>query len=299
MKYFFILACAFSLQAAAKVQVVATLPDLGWAVEQIGGDLVSVKSLLKGTEDPHHVDTIPEFIRLVADSDLVVSVGMELEEGWIPKVISRSGNAKVQKGAPGYCEAGLTVTVLEKPTGPIDRSMGDVHPGGNPHYWLSPLAFAESGEAIRQSLVQVDPLHAAQYEKGLKAFQAQMRALALAGQKRLGGMKPILMEYHREFSYFFNVYGLKAVDTIEEKPGVMPSAGRLAQVSLQAKARGVQLALAGPYANKKILERFQQASNIPVKVVPTSMTPGGAYPTYESVQNAILEAVIANGKKAG
>lgn len=283
--------------AIGEVKVITTLPDLAWAVSEVGGEKVNVQSLLKGLEDPHHVDTIPEFIRLTANADLVVLVGMELEEGWMPKVISRSGNSRVQRGSPGYFEAGSAITVLEKPVGPVDRSMGDVHPGGNPHFWLSPLSLSEAAVGIEQALTRVDPAHRKDYETGRKAFQAKLKTIFEKNRARLQGKKLAVMEYHREFSYFFSAYGLKSLGSIEEKPGVTPPAGRLAEVASLARAAEVKVAIAGPYAPKKTLDRFSEVSGVPVKVVPTSLSPGTATATYEAVQTAIVDAILGGNEK--
>ena len=126
------------LHATKPITVVTTIPDLGWMVKEIGQHDVVVQSFLTGSEDPHYVDAVPKFVLWASRADMIVSAGLDLEVGWLPKVLEQSANAKVQPGGIGYCEVGNYVTVLEKPTTLTNRSMGDIHPRGNPHFYLSP-----------------------------------------------------------------------------------------------------------------------------------------------------------------
>jgi zinc/manganese transport system substrate-binding protein len=298
-----LLLLVFAFPCYAKpIPVVTTMTELAWAAEQIGGAHVAARSLLEGTENPHYVDAVPEYIRLVADAQAVILVGMDLEIGWMPKVLARSGNAQVQVGGKGYCEAGKGVDVLEKPTGDVNRSMGDVHPGGNPHFWLSPKALGQAAGPITDTLIAVDPAHSADYLKGRDAFRKKLDEIAEKNQAKLkavaSGVAAWVIEYHKEFSYFFNQYGLKSFGSIEEKPGVLPSAGRLAQVGLSAKQAGVKVVLAGEYAPKKTLERFTEISGIPVAQLPTSIQPGGKIRDYAELQALLVDTLVkhASGK---
>jgi len=290
--------------AADKVAVVTSLADLGWAAQQIGKQYVEVTPLLSGTENPHFVDAVPRFISAVANAKLVCLVGLDLEVGWMPKILTRSGNANVQPGGPGYCETGKAVTLLEKPSGNIDRSMGDVHPQGNPHYWLAPHALAEGSREIRDGLIRVDPAHAAEYRKNYDALAATLEALQKKNKERIAKALANVsgtpaMEYHREFTYFFAAYGLKSFGSIEEKPGVPPSAGRIAEISIAAKNAGVKVALAGPYAPEKTLVRFTELSGVPVKNVPTSVQPHGKITDYVELQDYLVGAVLESLTRAG
>lgn len=299
----FFAATTFSLSAVAApspdvkarkpVRVVTSLTDLAWAVKEIGGARVDVSPLLKGTENPHYVDTVPDFIRLVSEAEVVCVVGLELEIGWIPKVLARSGNAQVQPGGKGFCETGKAISVLEKPTGPVDRSMGDVHPAGNPHFWLSPLRLADATSVIAETLSNVDPEGASAYAAGALRLKKKLVALAEAGRKKIAQKKPgALMEYHREFAYLLDTYGLKSLGSVEEKPGVAPSAGRLAEAATGAKAAGVKLVLAGNYAPKQALERFKELSGATVLQTTTAIAPDGDYVKFhEALVDSIVRAL--------
>ncbi len=259
------------------IRVVTSTTDLAWMVKQVGGELVEVQPLLRGSENPHYVDTIPDFVRKVADASVVCVVGLDLEIGWMPKVLSRSGNAKVQPGGVGYCDTGKKISVLDKATGPIDRSMGDVHPEGNPHFWLSPLALADAADAAVKSLSETDPAHRAIYEENSRKLSSQMKALYESEKKQLATVLskatgPLVLEYHKEFTYLLNAYGIKSMGSLEEKPGVAPSAGRIAEVALSAKKSGVRVLLAADYSPRKTVEKFAELSGIKVLRIPTSLS---------------------------
>jgi zinc/manganese transport system substrate-binding protein len=294
-------ASSFALAKAPKLQVVTSIPDLAWAASEVGGELVEARALLRGTENPHFVDAIPEFTRLAAQADVVCIAGLDLEVGYMPPVLSRSGNAQVQPGGKGYCEAGRGVTVLDKPSGPIDRSMGDVHPGGNPHFYLGPKALAAGAKELSAALIRVDPANTATYQKGLKDFSAKMDALSAeifeqlkpvrSAQDKAGA--PILLEYHKEFAYFFAEYGLQSFGSVEAKPGVPPSAGRLAEIAAAAKAAGVRALLAADYSPSRTVVRFTELSGIQAAVVPTLVQPAGSVKTYVDLQRHIAAALVA------
>jgi zinc/manganese transport system substrate-binding protein len=282
-------------RAEGKLKVVTTLPDLAWAAREIGKDRVEAKSLLKGSENPHFADAVPDFIRLVADADVVCLAGLELEVGWLPKVLSRSGNSKVQPSGAGYCEMGKAIEPLDKPAGAVDRSMGDVHPFGNPHFWLSPKALAKSTDALVEALIRVDAPHAKEYRENQTALREKLEKAVERGKAKLAPLVskiegPALVEYHKEFAYLLEAYGLRSFGSIEEKPGVPPSAGRLAEVAQAAKAAGVRFALAAPYSPRKTTARFKELSGIPILELPTS-TAAGSSQGYVEHQEALVEQV--------
>lgn len=250
----------------AKIKVVTTLPDIAEIVQAIGGSEVEVQSLLSGNEDPHYAEARPDFILKVNRADVVCSVGLELEAGWLPKVLSKSGNAKVQEGGLGYCVLGNSIKALDVPTGTIDRSLGDVHPHGNPHFLLSLVKIAESGSEVVRALSVASPDKKAFFEKNYDTFKKQILDLHTRLAKTLKKTK--VLEYHKEFTYFFNAYGLESLGSLEDKPGMPPSAARIAQVAKLAKDNKVAVLFATPSAPHKTLERFQELSGVPVVIVP-------------------------------
>jgi zinc/manganese transport system substrate-binding protein len=276
------------------IRVVTTTTDLAWAAKKIGGARVEVESLLEGNENPHYVDALPSFIQKVASAQVVCVVGLDLEVGWMPKVLSRSGNAQVQPGGTGYCDTGKNVSVLEKPTGPVNRSMGDVHPDGNPHFTLSPIALGDAASVIAETLGNVDPLHRKEYQLALKALETELsqlrQQLRTQIQNALGKNEANWMEYHREFAYYFSAYGLKSTGSLEEKPGVPPSAGRIGEMALSAKKAGVTALFATEYNPHKALDRFTELSGIPVlrlQIFPRK----GSGSDYIAVQKKIADSI--------
>jgi len=288
--------------AEAALKVVTSTTDLAWAVKQIGGDLVEVQPLLRGMENPHYVDTLPNFVKQVSDASVVCTIGLDLEVGWMPKVLARSGNAKVQQGGLGFCETGKQVAVLDKATGPVDRSMGDVHPSGNPHFWLSPKHFLEASREILRSLSQSDPMHASEYEASFEKFSASMNAFSRKQKAKFDlafskGKPPTVLEYHKEFTYLLDSYGVQSMGSLEEKPGVAPSAGRIAEVAMSAKQKSARVLLAAEYSPKHTIEKFHEISGIPVLVIPTSMPVKNLdyYAFQSQLLDRLLQALVPGG----
>lgn len=306
MTFLFIFLPASASIGLAKepLNVVVTIPDLGWAAEKIGGEHVKVRSLLDGTEDPHFLDAVPKFISWVADADVVCFAGLDLEVGWLPKVLSKSGNAKVQQGGKGYCEVGKEIEVLERPTGPVDRSLGDLHPFGNPHFWLSPKRLAQGSGKIAIVLADLRPELAETFMKNYEALQKELDAIWKENKDRLDQLipdknKPLFVQYHAEFTYFAADYGLNLYGNIEEKPGVPPSAGRLAKAALDAKAHGVKFAMAATFDPRHLLKRFEELSSIPVLIVPAAIQLNGPLKTYPQLQKYLIDQIESVLKSPG
>jgi zinc/manganese transport system substrate-binding protein len=294
---FFIFIATAPAEASDRLKVITTLPDLAEAARVIGGEYVDVDSLLVGTEDAHFLDAVPTFIRKVASADIVCLIGLDLEVGWMPKILSKSGNAKVQPGGIGYCETGSLINALDKATGPVDRSMGDVHPAGNPHFTLDPITFAAGAKGILDALVRAKPEATPTFQAGYKRFQDQMTSLHLAIDKKLKPLQrtalPAFAEYHKDFTYFFNSYKLKSYGAIEDKPGVPPSAARLAMTAQAAKANDVRMALGALHSPEKHLRRFSELSGIPFKKLPTMVQPlNKDLDSIEKVQHYIADTIL-------
>lgn len=285
-----------STLAHGELFVLTTTTDLSWAAKKIGGDRVKVKSLLNGNEDPHYVDAVPSFVALAAKADVFCLVGLDLEVAWVGKVLKKAGNASVQKGGKGYCETGSKVEALERPKGPIDRSMGDVHASGNPHYHLSPKHFIQGASVILATLIAVDPSGKETYQKGHTAFLSDLRQIEKKVTKILAPIKEssTFLEYHKEFTYFFEHFGLKTTDPIESVPGVPPSAGQLANSAFQAKQKGAISAIASPSAPKAILKKFTEISKVPVVTAAPSIKRNGVPSNYEDLLVRIATALLSH-----
>lgn len=292
MKSFVFATCLFCASTTfAKIKVVTTLPDIAEVVQAIGGSDVEVQSLLKGSEDPHYAEARPDYILKVNRADVLCSVGLELEVGWLPKVLEKAGNAKVSSGGKGSCILGKSVKPVDVPVGVINRSLGDVHPQGNPHFALSPEKLVEGASEVVRVLSEVDPGKAAEFSKNYDAFKKKMTDLQTELSKSVKKVK--VMEYHKEFTYFFNAYGLESIGSLEEKPGMPPSAARLAQVAKLAKDNKVAVLFATPSAPHKALERFTELSGVPVVTVPSYVQTSGNSDakTIEGLQKLLVKSI--------
>src|SRR5262245_1312956 len=195
--------------ASAQLKVVATTEDLGSLASEIGGDKVSVTALAKGYQDPHFVDPKPSFILAVSRADLLIVVGRELEIGWLPPLITSSRNAKIQPGANGYLDASQNVRILEIPTGQITRAMGDVHPSGNPHYWLEPGNGRKMAQTIKDKLSQLDPANRAFFDQRYADFDKRLAAAEKRWDAIMAPYKGTkLVTYHRSWPNFMERWGL-------------------------------------------------------------------------------------------
>jgi len=288
------LIAVFSCNSWAQLNVVVSVPDFKEIFESIGKEKVKVISLLNGREDPHFIDAVPSFISKVAKADIVCAVGLHLEIGWLPKVLAKSANSKVQMGGRGYCELGESVTILEKPTQNFDRSMGDVHGGGNPHFYLSPSALNEAASKVASILSLHLPAGKEYFMSNLKDFQLRMKLLKKSIAAKLAPLQNIkLIQFHKEFSYFISEYGFNSFGAIEEKPGVPPSSARILNVSFNAKKSSVRLAIGSFHTPVNYLKKFTEISGIPYVKLPASLQlRDPKLNTIAKVQNYIASKII-------
>jgi len=266
---------AGSRPAAAAVQVVTTTADLGSLAQEIGGDRVSVTALAKGYQDPHFVDPKPSFILAVSRADLLIVIGRELEIGWLPPLISSSRNAKIQPGGKGYLDASMNVKILEIPTGQITRAMGDVHPSGNPHYWLEPDNGRRIAQAIRDKLSELSPADRAYFAQRYSDFNGR---LAEAEKRWTAAMAPYkdakIVTYHRSWPNFMERFGLDVIGYVEPKPGVPPSPTHTLELIAEMKRQGAKLIVVEPYFDLKTAQSI--ANQVGGQVLVLAPSVGGA-----------------------
>lgn len=257
--------------AAGKIKVVTSLSDLAAITSAVGGDKVEVFSIGKGNQDPHFVPPKPSFILKLKDADMVVQVGMGLEP-WLPPLIENSRNLKLFRGAPGFVDTSFGIPVLNIPYGKVDRSLGDVHGQGNPHYWLDPVNAKYISANIVAGLKRVDPADSDYFDQHRQAF---LKALAgkltvwVKEAKPLNGVKVIT--YHQSWPYFEKRFGLNVVCNIEPKPGIQPSPKYIASLIARVKAENIQLIIMEPYFNRQVPDMIAKATGIKVVVLPPSV----------------------------
>ncbi len=243
-----ILALALNTPAFADLKVAASLSDLASVAESVGGKHVSVISLCKGYEDPHFVPAKPSLMKAIQNADVFVSVGLELDGGWLPLVIPGSRNPKIQVGAPGFVDASEGVPVLEKPVGTVSRAEGDIHPLGNPHYYMDPKNLEVVAGHLARVFSDLDPSNAADYQANAKAFDGKIESALKGWEKEL---KPYagssIVTFHKNFVYFADRFHLKLFGTVEPKPGIPPNPRYLAETAAAMKKAGVKVVVYQPY----------------------------------------------------
>ena len=270
--------------AQGKLNVVTSTEDLGSIAREVGGDKVTVTALAKGFQDPHFVEPKPSFILAVNRAALYVAVGRELEIGWLPPLLTSSRNAKIQPGAPGYLDASLNVRILEIPTGQITRAMGDVHPLGNPHYWLEPGNGRLIAQAVRNKLSELAPADKAYFAQRYDDFD---RRLAAAEKRWDATMAPYkgtkVVTYHRSWPNFMARFGLEVTGYVEPKPGIPPSPSHTLDLVEEMKRSGIKLIVVEPYFSLKTPQAI--ANQVPgAKVLVLAPSVGGVKEVTDYIQ---------------
>lgn len=247
--------------SSRKLTVVATTPDLAALAKVIGGDAVEVKALAKPTEDPHYVDAKPSHIVTLNRADVLIEGGAELELGWLPPLLESARNDRIAAGSPGRIVASQGIRMLEVPT-TFDRSRGDVHPYGNPHFLLDPLNVKLIVAQIADHFALVDPEAATLFKTNLKTFDAALDVKLAEWQKQLAPYRGAkIVTYHQDFVYFAERFNLEVVATLEPKPGISPSPAHLAKVIATMKTENARVILVQPYQNRKTAETVARQTN--------------------------------------
>ncbi|TMB08450.1 MAG: zinc ABC transporter substrate-binding protein, partial [Deltaproteobacteria bacterium] len=218
--------------------------------KEVGGDRVEVESLGKGYQDPHFVEPKPSLMLILNKADLLLHVGLELEIGWLPPLVLGSRNPKIQPGELGNLDCSRAIPVLDVPTTKVDRSMGDIHPQGNPHYWLPPSNAKIIAREIAQRLSQIDPSGAAAYQKNLAGFNDRVDAAVKKWQPMTAKMRGVkVVTYHKSWTYLSQWLGLQEIGYLEPKPGIPPDPDHLFRLIQAMRAEHVQLVLAEDFYN--------------------------------------------------
>jgi len=254
--------------SAAKLRVVATTPDLAALARVIGGDAVEVQALAKPTEDPHYVDAKPSHIVTLNRADVLIEGGAELELGWLPPLLENARNDRIAAGAPGRVVASQGIRMLDVPT-TFDRSKGDLHALGNPHFLLDPLNVKIIAAQIAEHFAQVDPQAADLFKANLNRFLVALDVKLGEWQQQLApysGAK--IVTYHPDFVYLAERFKLQVVETLEPKPGIAPSPAHLAKVISIMRATNARVILVQPYQNRRTAETVARQTNALVLDLP-------------------------------
>jgi zinc/manganese transport system substrate-binding protein len=252
LAFVFALLCPAVRSADSKIRIMTATTDLASLAQEIGGDKVDVESIARGYQDPHFVDPKPSFLLKLSKADLLIVVGLELEIGWLPPLITQSSNPKIQVGAPGYLDASRFAKILEIPTGQVTRAEGDVHPLGNPHYWLDPENGLRISKGIADKLSEMRPNDALYFAQRYSSFEQRLKQ---ADQQWLAQMKPYagrkVVTYHRSWPNFAEHFGLNVVGYVEPRPGIPPSPQHTVELIGHMKRDGVKIIIVEPYFDLK------------------------------------------------
>ena len=291
---------AIAARAQGKLTVVTTTEDLASIAREVGGDRISVEPIARGYQDPHFVEAKPSFILKLQKADLLVLVGRELETGWLPALIQQSRNRKIQIGAAGYLDASLQARILDIPQGQITRAMGDVHPLGNPHYWLDP----ENGRAIARSIAaklsQLRPADKAYFDQRFTDFSNRLSEALKRWQATLAPYKgQKIVTYHRSYTNFVDRFGFDVIGYVEPRPGIPPSPQHTLDLINEMKRQQVRMLLVEPYFDLKTPNAISRQTGAQVIVLPPSVGGNKEITDYFKLFDYNVNLLTNASKKAG
>jgi ABC-type Zn uptake system ZnuABC Zn-binding protein ZnuA len=306
MKKYIGLACIAALLSAgnafAAIKVVTTTQDLESITNEVGGDKVTVDSLARGYQDPHFVEPKPSFILKLHAADLLIAVGRELEIGWLPPLVNQARNARIAPNGDRYLDASLTAKILEIPTGQITRAMGDVHPAGNPHYWLGPDNGRLIAQAIQKKLSEISPSDASYFAQRYADFDRRLGEAEKRWQAALAPYKGVkVVTYHRSWPNFTDTFGLNVIGYVEPKPGIPPSPSHTLELIQEMKRQNVKIIIIEPYFDSKTPNAIGRETGAQVIVLAPSV--GGVkevtdyFKLFDYDVNLVVSAIKQTGAK--
>ena len=263
-----------SLYAEAKLNIVTTLSDIASITKEVGGENVSVESIGKGTQDPHFIEAKPSFMTKASQADLMISMGLGLEVGWLPSIIRGARNPKIAKST-GVLELGPFLNPIEVPKGEMSRAQGDVHPEGNPHAWLDPIRAASMGERIAERLSQLDESHRKDFEARAKKLTHRLTEETKDWKNRIekSGIKQVIT-YHKTLNYFFDRFAIQVAIELEPKPGIPPTSNHIISVIQTVKEKKIDLIMIENFYDHTVANRIKQ-DVASVRIVPVPVSVGG------------------------
>ena len=263
---------AWPLDAQAQLKVVTSTTDLYDIASAVGGNKIKAVHISEGYQDPHFVEAKPSFILQMKNADVFAFVGLDLEAGWMPLLIDGARNPRIRPGGSGYVDVSRVIPVIDAARGTVDRSQGDVHPLGNPHYWLDPENAKRIAGLFRAKFSELDPKNAAIYAANEKAFDSRLDAAARRWASALASIrgKPVVA-YHTSWRYLAEYTGMNIVAFMEPKPGVPPSPSHLAQVMATVRRTGAKAIIIEPFYDRKTADLIAARTGAKVLVLPPSV----------------------------
>jgi ABC-type Zn uptake system ZnuABC Zn-binding protein ZnuA len=258
--------------ARAQLKVVTSTTDLYDIAREVGGNRITASHIGEGYQDPHFIEAKPSFVLQLRNADVWAFVGLDLEIGWMPLLLDGARNPKIRQGGSGYLDASTAIRILDTPQGNVDRSMGDVHPLGNPHYWLDPENGRRIARLFQAKFTQLDPANASTYASNERAFETRLNAAEKSWQADLATIKgkPVVA-WHTSWRYFAEYNGMNIVAFMEPKPGVPPSPSHLYEVIQAVKRTGAKAIVMEPFYDRKVADLVSKQTGIQVLVLPPSV----------------------------
>lgn len=277
----------------AQLKIVTTIPDLKSIAEYIGGDKVETFSIATGYQNPHFVDPKPSYILKLSKADVFITVGLDLEAGWVPALLNSARNHRIQKGGEGYIDASVNIPLLQIPAN-VNRGEGDIHIYGNPHYWLDPLNGKIIAQTVANTLSRLDPEHRAQFMTNLKSFNLMIDTKMKAWEAKLSKVRNTkVIAYHNEWPYFEQRFGLKIVDFLEPKPGIPPTPSQLTKIIATMKREHISIIINSPYFTAESADLVARSSGGTVVTLATSVAAFPSIKTYTDLFDYNISQILA------
>ncbi len=277
----------------AQIKIVTTIPDLKSIAETIGGENVEAFSIATGFQNPHFVDPKPSYIVKLSKADMFITVGLDLEIGWVPPLLNSARNAKIQKGAEGYVDASLNIPLLQIPTS-VNKSEGDIHIYGNPHYWLDPKNGKIIAATICSALCKALPGKKLVFQMNLKKFNEAIDGKLKEWETMLSRFKNTkVIAYHNEWPYFEQRFGLVIVDFLEPKPGIPPTASQLAKIINTMKRENIKIIISSPYFTSDAADLAARNANAKVVTLAASVGANAFVKTYVDLFDYNIHQIVS------
>jgi ABC-type Zn uptake system ZnuABC Zn-binding protein ZnuA len=280
--------CAAQVAVAKKLHVISTIPDFASIAEEVGGSCVKAESLVRPNQDPHFVDGKPSMVVALNKADLLLVTGMELEGGWLPALITGARNGGIQRGAAGYLDLSTSIEPMDVQA--PDRAKGDIHPGGNPHYWTDPRNGARIARKIAAKLIELDPDHACDIRSRLHSFLNRLEDRMAEWQRKLAPYKGTkVVVYHKSWVYFLDWVGFERVGALEPKPGVPPKPSHVAQLIKKVRNQEVKYVIQESFYPTNLSKIFAQKSGAKLRVLPTMVGSAGTHTYFDVIDKLVSE----------
>lgn len=296
MKIGSILVALLSLHSAsawAGLSILTTTTDLGYLAKQVGGDLVQVDTICRGTQDPHFIEAKPSYMLKASRADLILAVGLDLEVGYLPPILQGARNPKIKKGAAGYMEVGPLLQPIEATSSQVSRSEGDVHPYGNPHITLDPIRDGQAAVLIGNKFAELDPAHGDRYRMNAETFRKRIEEKTRLWQARIEktGIKRVVT-HHKTLNYFFDRFHLTDMIELEPKPGIPPTSGHTMEVIRKIQEQKIPLILVENFFDPTVTVKIKDAvPAVRVEVVPVAVDGAPGASSIEELMEQLVSAI--------